>query len=321
MTLAITDPSAIKDARRKAYERYFKEGKSIMQWLQFDGEHPGCWLGSDEEEFRADAAVWVCRDHCGPGFRDGRADGLDSVYRTVEEDIRCGFDLIHIDLCRSGLGEADKVRETVRLMEWGLKLNPYLMFEVGTDENDGVNFSSVERVRGTVEAILGVAKPVFYVAQTGSLVREARQVGCFERKVASRFAEVLAEYDISLKEHNADYLTAGQIRERRGVVGAMNIAPQLGVVQTSTVLNLCLVHGVDTQRFVRHVYDAGKWRKWSMGGIDSPYAAALVAGHYHFVDESYLAIVRQLEGVVPVRDKIVSSIQQVLEHYLVSFGG
>src|SRR3989338_8487475 len=41
--------------------------------------------------------VWICRDHCGPGF-NGNFDMAD-VYRTIEDDIALGFDLIHIDLC------------------------------------------------------------------------------------------------------------------------------------------------------------------------------------------------------------------------------
>src|SRR4051812_15384473 len=43
------------------------------------------------------AKVKICRDHCGPGF-NGKTD-LKDVYKTIEEDIKTGFDLIHIDFC------------------------------------------------------------------------------------------------------------------------------------------------------------------------------------------------------------------------------
>src|SRR3989338_1438190 len=41
------------------------------------------------------ADVLICRDHCGPGF-NGSHD-LRGVYKTIEDDIENGFDLIHMD--------------------------------------------------------------------------------------------------------------------------------------------------------------------------------------------------------------------------------
>jgi hypothetical protein len=267
------------------------------------------------------ADVLVCRDHCGPGFKDGKDDTLAETFATVEEDVRCGFDLLHLDLCRAKVDNDTRVEQTKLLMERALDLNPDVLFEVGTDENDGQNFASRETVKRNIESLLEVVQPVFYVIQTGSLVKEARQVGCYERKMVLQFAQLLGRYGLLLKEHNADYLTAGQIRERRGVVGAMNIAPQLGVVQTATVLHLCLVHGVNTDRFQRHVHKAGRWRKWSLGNLDNPYAATLVAGHYHFNDPEYMDLVRQLKLVTDVDEQVVEAILRVLGHYTTAYGG
>lgn len=263
--------------------------------------------------------VLVCRDHCGPGFKDGIKDTIESTYETVETDIKLGFDLIHIDLCRSELTQDDKIAESKRLMEFGLKINPNIMFEVGTDENDGCSFANTETVESNIKSIIEVAKPEFYVLQTGSLIKEAKQVGHFEKKLVSKFSELLSTYDVKIKEHNADYLTHGQIKERTGLVGAMNIAPQLGVIQTSTILNLCLIHGISLEAFMRLVHEQGRWKKWSLGHLDNHYASTLVAGHYHFCHEEYQRIEAQLSEYVNLSDVIVQSIKNVIGHYLSAF--
>lgn len=265
------------------------------------------------------AKVYICRDHCGPGFKDGIKDDLESTYETVEADIKLGFDLIHIDLCRAELSQEDKIIESKKIMEFGRKINPRIMFEVGTDENDGCNFANTEVVESNIKSILEVAKPEFYVLQTGSLIKEAKQVGHFEKKLVSKFHDLLLTHDIKLKEHNADYLTHGQIKERIGLVGAMNIAPQLGVIQTSTVLNLCLIHGISLEAFMRLVHEQGRWKKWSLGHLDNHYASTLVAGHYHFCHEEYQRIANQLNDHVSLNRVVVSSIMNVIDHYITAF--
>lgn len=263
--------------------------------------------------------VFICRDHCGPGFKDGVKDTIESTYETVETDIKLGFDLIHIDLCRADLSQDDKITESKKIMEFGRKLNPNIMFEVGTDENDGCSFANTESVEANIKSILEVAKPEFYVLQTGSLIKEAKQVGHFEKKLVSKFHDLLSTHDIKLKEHNADYLTHGQIKERIGLVGAMNIAPQLGVIQTSTIMNLCLIHGISLEAFMRLVHEQGRWKKWSLGHLDNHYASTLVAGHYHFCHEEYRRIVDQLNDHVSLTHVIAKSLNSVIDHYLTAF--
>lgn len=294
--------------------------------IDVHGGYVNDWTTADYRSYIAEmrlkyplSKVLVCRDHCGPGFKDKIKDDLQSTYETVEEDIRCGFDLIHIDLCRADLSQEDKINESKKIMEFGKKINTNIMFEVGTDENDGQNFANVEVVESNIKSILEVAKPEFYVLQTGSLIKEAKQVGHFEKKLVSMFHDLLSKHSIKLKEHNADYLTHGQIKERQGLVGAMNIAPQLGVIQTSTILNLCLIHGINFEAFMRLVHEQGRWKKWSLGHLDNHYASTLVAGHYHFNHEEYHRIALQLNAHVDLRAIIISSIKNVIHHYLSAF--
>lgn len=291
---------------------------SSMNQIDWNGGYVNNWTTSQYSKFfnslknkYPKSTVYLCRDHCGPNFKDHNQE-ID-VIKTITEDIRNGFRLIHLDLCRS----ADKTNEIKELMRYALSLNNDILFEVGTDENDGnVIANNLESVERDLEDILQICKPEFYVLQTGSLVKEAKQVGCFEVKIVTQFCELLKKYDIKLKEHNADYLTSGQIKERVGLVGAMNIAPQLGVVQTSVVLNQCLIHGISTDSFMRTVYEGNRWRKWSLGHLNNYYASTLVAGHYHFTCEEYLNIIFKLNKHLNIKELIISSIEKVINHYV-----
>ena len=47
------------------------------------------------------------------------------------------------------------------------------------------------------------------------------------------------KYDLFVKEHNCDYLTSFQIKERREAgINAINVAPELGYLQTKTTIYL-----------------------------------------------------------------------------------
>ena len=56
--------------------------------------------------------VKICRDHCGPGFNG--VDSLEDTYNTIRNDIKSGFDLIHIDFCHFKGNREEQLKETKR---------------------------------------------------------------------------------------------------------------------------------------------------------------------------------------------------------------
>lgn len=270
------------------------------------------------KEMRAtypNANVKICRDHCGPGF-NGIHDLQDS-YKTIENDIKNGFDLIHIDFCHFQGTKEQQFEETKKAIEYCRSLNPNIMIEVGTDENAGTNFgpmnlSEIEREVDFFKQF----KPEFYVVQTGSLVMEINQVGNFNKDFISKISPILRAKGIKMKEHNADYLTKEEIGMRRGIVDAMNIAPQLGVIQTATVLKKCLVYGIDFTDFLKEVYEKGKWKKWMhTNTADNKFLCCLIAGHYHFASPAYKKLISALEEREDIKDTIINEIAGVIGHY------
>jgi len=225
--------------------------------IDYQGGYVNRWTTKDYMDYidqmrdrYSNAKVHICRDHCGPGF-NGSYD-LKDTYKTIEADIKHGFDLLHIDFCHYKGAKEEQFEETKKAIEHSLKLNPNILFEVGTDENEGINFNllNIEEIEKEFKFFKSFCNPEFYVVQTGSLVKEINQVGNFNKDFVKKVYELLKRKGLKLKEHNADYLTREDIKNREGIVDAMNIAPQLGVIQTMFILKKCLILGVDFTDFI-----------------------------------------------------------------------
>lgn len=260
--------------------------------------------------------VYLCRDHCGVGFRDKQPDTLKEVYKTIDADLAHDFDLIHIDLCNFSGDHDIKIKQTKKLMEYALKNTKTIMFEVGTDVNTGTVKVDVDRIRRELNEFCDISKPEFYVHQTGSLVKETLQVGDFHKGQVEKVHKILDEFGVKLKEHNADYLDGKSIRERKGLVDAMNIAPQLGAIQTQLVLGEALVYGIDTEEFQEVVYKGKKWSKWMRkDNVPDKLYASFIAGHYHYSSKEWKDLVSKLKDCTDIEGIVVEQIQQVLNHY------
>ena len=255
--------------------------------------------------------VKVCRDHCGPGF-NGNYDLQDS-YETIANDINNGFDLIHIDLCHHD--EASRLHHSQQLIEYALSLNPKIGIEIGTDENTGDPTCHPDELEKEVQFFTSFCKPEYYVVQTGSLVMEVGQTGTFDAASVKQSSDIIHAYGLKLKEHNADYLNEEQIQMRVGMVDAMNIAPQLGVIQTMCVLTQAMALGCDPTPFLKKAYASGKWKKWFKREA-SELICSISCGHYIFTSEEYKTLYSQIGQRIDLRETIIQQIAAVIKHYI-----
>lgn len=233
------------------------------------------------------ADVVICRDHCGPNFNN--IGNLEDTYETIRVDIEQGFDLIHIDFCKMDACHDDQITEAILAIEYAQSLNPDIRFEIGTDEITG-GLIDLNQLESDIRRFKAVCDPEFYVINTGSHTLENRQVGTFERDFVIRASNLVRSYGMKVKEHNADFLTPEQIQLRRGIIDAVNIAPQLGVCQTRFSLAQAELTGVPFGDWCQRVYDSGKWRKWLQPRTDPLKNRILcveAAGHYCFTDRKY----------------------------------
>lgn len=258
--------------------------------------------------------LMLCRDHCGPYFLDiekslNIRQAIEATKKTIAGDIENGFDLIHIDTSRCD--EPYQVAD--ELFNFCLQLNPKIKFEFGTEENVGVA-AGIKKYQEDVKFASQYPNMEFVVAQTGSLTMEDRQVGSFDVPMVKRLVSFANDAGVKLKEHNADYLTAEQIRLRKQAgVHACNIAPQLGVIQTKVLLELAKTNNVDTTQFEQVVLNSNRWKKWIIDGDDTVKVA--VAGHYCFGTETYQQLHEELSKVCNFEKELRLKITECLDLY------
>lgn len=291
--------------------------------VDYNGGYVNNWTTTEFMGFVKDmrakypnSQVKICRDHCGPGF-NGNHD-LEDTYNSIKSDIDNEFDLIHLDFCHFKGSKEERFAESKKAVEFCLQLNPHIELEIGTDENEGINFSlaNLHELKEEIDFFNSFCTPVFYVVQTGSLVKEINQVGNFNRSFLETVYEIISARGLKLKEHNADYLSKEQIDSRRGVVDAMNIAPQLGVIQTMLILKKCLTYGIPINDFLEDAYNSGKWKKWlHTNTAENKFLCACIAGHYRFSQSPYLKIIKQLEEREDIHENIINSMMEVINHY------
>lgn len=263
------------------------------------------------------ACIKVCRDHCGPGFNGNYK--LDDTYATIDEDIRRGFDLMHIDFCHYQGPKKEQLEETKRAILHCLALDPSIEIEIGTDENTGANYGErkLAEIERDIDFFKQFCRPTFYVVQTGSLVKEINQVGTFNESFIKKVAALFKKKALKLKEHNADYLAKKDIQLRKGIVDAQNIAPQLGVIQTQIVITKCLIYGIPITAFLREVYEGEKWKKWMHNNTpENKKLCAIIAGHYHFAGPAYRMVMQELNHREDIKETIIGAVSNVIDHYV-----
>jgi hypothetical protein len=260
--------------------------------------------------------IWMCRDLCVPYFLDSEIHlplkaAVEATKKTIAYDIEQGFDLIHIDTSRVD----DTYGVAEELFKFATDLNPNIRFEFGTEENVGVAAGAI-KYREDVAFAKNMPNLEFVVAQTGSLCHEDHQAGTFEIDTVRELVRVANENGVKLKEHNADYLTAEQVQLRKAAgVHAMNIAPQLGVVQTKLLKEMALSRGGlhEWNAFSQVVLVSKRWKKWTDSDQDEQ--KVIVAGHYCFNSPEYRAILEQISQHGDWTSELQQTLYQIFNTY------
>ena len=258
----------------------------------------------------------LCRDHCGPYFSDldrglSIEDAMDRCMKTISADIAAGFDLIHIDVSRI---KDNQLFYAKQLIEYALSLNPAIKLEFGSEDNTGIDInSSLARI----DIQLGFLNPykdnvVFFVTQTGSLTKDG-QVGTFDVERNKAIGEQIRGAGFMFKEHNADYFSEEDIQKRIDAgIDSLNIAPQLGKVQTDLLKEFAPVDLWAT--FADLVYNQKYWQRWVPEGVTDKDIAVSVSGHYLFHSQTYKDITANID-YDKFKLQLDKKITDLLNHY------
>ena len=264
-----------------------------IECLSMGGGYVNNWSTKDFKVYAENTVV--LRDHGGPGQGSILDDGLQSLTR----DIETGINFIHIDpwkLCKS-INEA--VEASANLINSCLNLNPDCYFEVGT-ESSIYPYSENELeifLAGLENKLKSNFNNLIYgVVQSGTQVQALGNIGEFEFKKSKLMCDIVHKFGLMAKEHNSDYLTSEDIKNRIDAgVDSFNIAPEFGVLETKSILNLLSHDKKLLEQFKSLAYGSKKWEKW-VKHKPSILEATTICGHYVLSTKEFSSIKKSLNN-------------------------
>lgn len=247
-------------------------------------EYDGGYTGLDTKtlyQLTRGSKVLLCRDHAGPGQGAFLDDGLESL----KEDAKY-MDLIHIDPWKETESLIEAIEATANLIKYCLKLNSKLKFEVGTEQAiKEYSPKELDFFLKSLRTLLGDAYTAveYAVVQsgTGLDLPGRKNTRTFQAAKLEEFLSVCRTNNVKSKEHNGDYLVDNFGIATRFSLGldAINIAPELGQLETEYYLYQIGSNKELFQRFHSICVSSGKWTKWVDREVSS-HELILTAGHY-----------------------------------------
>ena len=266
--------------------------------------------------------IKLCRDHSGPFLSDTEKNinlknGVERTKQSLRADILSGFSMLHIDTSRV-LSKKYAVAE--ELFDFcnnlALENRTKIKFEFGSEDH-GVKVSTKEFLKD-LDFFFKIKNSKYLVCQTGSLVKEKYQVGSFDFFYSRKMSSIAKQKNIFLKEHNCDYLTKADIKLReKANIGAINVAPEIGVLQTELVLNYGKIFGLEKQinSFKKVVLKGNKWKKWLYANKISEDQKLSISGHYFFCSHEYKNLVYELKKKFNLNNVLQKNFYKYLDKF------
>lgn len=301
----------------------------------------------------------LARDHGGPYQSELEKDmtypaAMESAKRSYAQDIRYGFDIIHLDPCKrlpadhkQALAKYQSMTEELLgfCNEVAELADKNIEFEVGTDDGafDDVTPDEFRSFLNDISRFCQQQKikiPRFVVVPTGTQVLETRNVGTLEQDLAGglekiktgrlgSLTSIAKEYGMFVKEHSADYLNDITLAKHPELgINCANVAPEFGVIETRCFMGLLNKYGQErlSSRFVDLAFDSNKWVKWMIPNTDATKVdRSVIAGHYVFGSLDFLELKKELSADAKISmDEIDETLKTAVKggilRYMTRFG-
>lgn len=299
--------------------------------------------------------VLLARDHGGPWQNTQEyecklpeEEAMVAAEHSFREDIDAGFDMVHIDPSVDPNEQLTKKRSMERLLrlyefcnDHAASCSKNIAFEIGTEEQSG-STNSPEELTETLEelaqfcASTKLKMPQFVVIQSGTRVKEFRNVGAFHSPLRIKgqvpiqlqvpiMVGICKKYGLMMKAHNCDYLSPEALKwHNRLGIDALNIAPEYGVTETKKLLCLLRQNNLDrvADEFLTISYESGKWEKWLVSDSSASHEdKAVMAGHYVFSNEAIKELINEasrnlLSNGIDLQYELKAAIKSVIKTHL-----
>ena len=307
MSKCVVDAVLELDEERRQLVSFIPSRRQI----EYSGGYVCNWTTNEFSSY-VNNKVQIHRDHGGPGQGSNDDDG----YKSFEEDTKY-FDLIHVDPWAKYQDYDTGLKHTIESIHYIHHLNPNIKFEVGTEES--IKRFEPDELRKLMEDLeknlsADAYKNIKYcVVQSGVGLDllNMKNTGKFSVDRLVEMNKICHDFNVLSKEHNADYLTKTQVKERSELgLDAINIAPEFGQIET-----LCYIQALSDsylEKLYKICYNSKRWQKW-ICPEDAKNTKKLiqVCGHYVFTDNSFISFKPNLDDLV--KEKIKDKINLILE--------
>lgn len=259
--------------------------------IEYDGGYVNNWTTKAFSEYvrNKNKDTLLVRDHGGPGQGAEDDDGLESL----ENDISNGFDILHIDPWKTVKSIKEGIKKTSDLILECSNIDENIIFEIGTEEAiyPYTPEQLEEIIVGTKSAVGDASKNILYgVVQSGVQISGTKNIGNFSPTRLKKMTDICKKYSLISKEHNGDYLTLEEIKERvQQGLGCINMAPEFGVIQTRLLVDHVFSKSQKEDAY-KTCKESKKYIKWlpeNMKQNPSKNMVISVSGHYSFTKEPF----------------------------------
>ena len=273
--------------------------------------------------------IILCRDHGGPWQNNIELEqnlnlekAMKYAKKSYEVDIKCNFEVIHIDPSidpKKKIKVDDVLKRIFELYSFCVKtakqFKKKIIIEIGTEEQSG-NTNTPEDLIYTLTKIFefcnkyGYQKPTFVVIQSGTRVAEMRNVGSFESQIrvknelaaeiqVPQMIDICNKFDVLMKAHNTDYLSNESIKSHPKLgIHAVNVAPEFGVIETKTFVRLLEKFNLkdELKLFENLAIKSNKWKKWLLPNSKATKREkVLISGHYIYSSSEFVELKDKVE--------------------------
>ncbi len=294
---------------------YVKESTNLVGFIpsrrqvDYNGGYVNKWTTGAFTRYVANRTL-IQRDHGG----EKQGFSLDNGRISYMCDSK-HFNSIHVDPWKASSTFDEGTQKTIDDILYIHSKNENILYEVGTEES--IEHFTPRKLRNLLLTLKKnlpehiFTKIRYAVVQSGVGLDLGRQVntGKFSKERLSKMQKVCDEFSILSKEHNGDYLSPLQIKNRFDIgLSAINIAPELGQIETE-----CYIEEMKTdqkERFFEICHRSDRWRKWVKPNFKpekEKERLIKICGHYVFSENDFLEIKPACDA------KVVSKIKQRLE--------
>lgn len=269
--------------------------------IDYNGGYVNGWKTNTFYRYAKNSNVILCRDHGGIAQGNNYDNGITSLL----EDSKY-FKILHIDPYLKYRNYESILSETIDVIRAISFNNDECFFEVGTEESIfPYDEEFIDRFLNDLKNELGLLfdRILYCVVQSGTAIKGIKNIGRYNSDKLKNMIEICKKYNVRSKEHNGDYLTKEQIKDRFDLgLDAINIAPEFGVFETDIILEH--MTRPQKEKFFEMCLKSGKWIKWVDDKYD-PYKnkdeIMRICGHYQFSTEEFKSFNLNLDNIIKER--------------------